>query len=170
LSETLELARTWGLGLVVEIKERRRVDQMIDRLGRAIEAARAQDEVVVLSFDHPSLLRVKERIPGARTEIITHARHVDIVAVGRAARADSISIELDMPHAGDALALAETGIGIRCHLPRPDWLRRHEAHGLDPTAELVRALGGGTITTLSGDDVSLLRHLLAANDIPLPPA
>jgi glycerophosphoryl diester phosphodiesterase len=170
LSETIELARTLDLGLVVEIKERRRVDQMIERLGQVIEAARAENEVVVLSFDHPSLLRVKERIPGARIEIITHARHVDIVAVARGARAESVSIELDMLHAGDARALAEAGIGIRCHLPPPDWLRRHEAHGLEPTAELVRALEAGAITTLSGDDVGFLRGLLAAHDIPGPPA
>src|ERR671919_25605 len=169
LTETLELARAVGLGLVVEIKERRRVEEIIARLGQVLEAARALDEVVVLSFDHPSLLRVKERIPGARTEIITHARHVDIVAVARAAHADSISIELDMLHADDALALAGAGIGIRCHLPPPDWLARHEAYGLSPAAELVRALQGGAITSLSGDDVGFLRGLLAAHGIPAPP-
>jgi glycerophosphoryl diester phosphodiesterase len=169
LTETIELARTLGLGLVVEIKERRRLEELIARLGQVLEAARAVDDVVMLSFDHPSLLRVKERIPGVRTEIITHARHVDVVAVARAARADSVSIELDMLHAGDALALAEAEIGIRCHLPPPDWLARHEAYGLDPTAELARALKAGAIASLSGDDVSFLRSRLAAFCVPMPP-
>jgi glycerophosphoryl diester phosphodiesterase len=169
LGETIELAKGLGLGLVVEIKERRRVDEMIARLGRVIAATQALDQTVVLSFDHPSLLWVKECIPGVRTEIITHARHVDIVALGRAAHADSISIELDMLDAGDALALAKAGIGVRCHLPSPDWFARHEAYGLEPTAELARALEVGAITTLSGDDVSFLRSLLAAHDLPGPP-
>jgi glycerophosphoryl diester phosphodiesterase len=89
--------------------------------------------------------------------------------VARAARADSISIELDMLQAGDALALAEAGIGIRCHLPEPDWLARHEAYGCDPTATLVRALESGAITSISGDDVSFLREFLVARGLPVPP-
>ncbi|MGH6904559.1 MAG: glycerophosphodiester phosphodiesterase, partial [Geminicoccaceae bacterium] len=153
----------------IEIKERRRVEEIIARLGAVLDATRALEDIVLLSFDHPSLLRAKERIPGARTEIITHARHVDIVAVARAAGADSISIELDMLQADDARALAEAGIGIRCHLPRPAWLAHQETYGLDPTAELVRALGDGAITSLSGDDVSFLREFLLRRGLPTPP-
>jgi glycerophosphoryl diester phosphodiesterase len=169
LAETIDLAGALGLGLVIEIKEPRRLDEAIARLGAVLDATRALEDVVLLSFDHPSLLRAKERIPGARTEIITHARHVDIVAVARAARADSISIELDMLHADDALALAEAGIGIRCHLPRPAWLASQETYGLDPTRELVTALGNGAITSISGDDVSFLREFLVARGLPAPP-
>jgi glycerophosphoryl diester phosphodiesterase len=169
LTETIEAASALSLGLVVEIKERRRVEEMIARLREVLDATQALDDVVLLSFDHPSLLRVKERIPGARTEIITHARHVDIVAVARAASADSISIELDMLHADDALALAEAGIGIRCHLPQPAWLAQQETYGLDPTGELMTALESGTITSVSGDDVSFLREFLVARGLPAPP-
>jgi glycerophosphoryl diester phosphodiesterase len=170
LTETLERARSLGLGVVVEIKERRRVDQITARLRDVLEATQALEEVVLLSFDHRSLLLAKERIPGIRTEIITHARHVDIVAVAQAARADSISVELDMLHAEDASALAEAGVGIRCHLPQPTWLARHEAYGLDPTAELVTALQGGAITSISGDDVGSLREFLTAHGLPAPPS
>ena len=169
LAETIELARALGLGLVIEIKERRRLDEAIARLGAVLDAMQAVEDVVLLSFDHPSLLRVKERIPGARIEIITHARHVDIVAVARAAAADSISIELDMLQADDARALAAAGIGIRCHLPRPAWLAHQETYGLDPTAELVTALGHGAISSLSGDDVSFLREFLLRHGLPTPP-
>jgi glycerophosphoryl diester phosphodiesterase len=168
LTETIDLARALGLGLVIEIKERRRVDEAIARLGAVLDATRALADVVLLSFDHPSLLRAKERIPGARTEIITHARHVDIVAVARAACADSISIELDMLQADDARALAEAGIGIRCHLPRPAWLARQETYGLDPMGELVTALRYGAITSVSGDDVSFLREFLVVRGLPVP--
>ena len=89
LTETIEAATALGLGLVVEIKERRRVEEIIVRLGEVLDSMQALDDVVLLSFDHPSLLRAKEAIPGAHTEIITHARHVDIVALARAACADS---------------------------------------------------------------------------------
>jgi glycerophosphoryl diester phosphodiesterase len=133
-----------------------------------LETTRAVGDVVVISFDHRSLLRVKERIPDARTEIITHARHVDMLAVARVAQADSVSIELDMLVAEDAVALAEAGIGIRCHLPRPAWLAQHEAYGLDPTGELRAALRSGGITTVSGDDVGFLREFLAQHAVPVP--
>ena len=169
LTETLERSRSLGLGLVVEIKERQRVDDIIARLREVLEATQALEDVVLLSFDHRSMLLAKERIPGIRTEIITHARHVDIVAIARAACADSISIELDMLHAHDASALTEAGIGIRCHLPRPAWLARHQAYGLDPTAELVTALKDGAITSISGDDVSFLREFLLMRGLPAPP-
>jgi glycerophosphoryl diester phosphodiesterase len=169
LTDAIEVARALSLGLVVEIKERRRVEEMIARLREMLDATQALDDVVLLSFDHPSLLRAKEAIPGARTEIITHARHVDIVALARAACADSISIELDMLHASDALALAEAGIGIRCHLPQPAWLAQQETYGLDPTGELVTALENGAITSVSGDDVSFLREFLVARGLPAPP-
>jgi glycerophosphoryl diester phosphodiesterase len=169
LTEAIEAARALGLGLVIEIKERRRIEEIIARLGEVLNSTQALEDVILLSFDHPSLLRAKEAIPGARAEIITHARHVDIVAVARAACADSISIELDMLHAGDALALAEAGVGIRCHLPQPAWLARHEAYGLDPTRELVTAFRGGAITSISGDDVGFLREFLTARGLPAPP-
>jgi glycerophosphoryl diester phosphodiesterase len=169
LTETIELAKALGVGLVVEIKERRRVDQAIARLREVLEATQALEDIVLLSFDHPSLLLAKEGIPGIRTEIITHARHVDIVAVAQAARADSISVELDMLHADDAAALAEAGVGIRCHLPQSAWLARHRAYGLDPTRELVTALRGGTITSISGDDVGPLREFLMTRGLPAPP-
>ena len=45
-----------------------------------------------------------------------------------------------------------------------------ESPGLDPTAELVRALGSGAITSLSGDDVSFLREFLLRHGLPTPPA
>lgn len=124
---------------MVEIEERRRVDETLARLREVHECAQALEDIVLLSFDHSSMLRVKECIPRVRREIITHARHVDILAVARAACADSSSVELDMLPADNALALAGAGIGIRCHLPPSSWSERQEAYGLDPAGEFVRA-------------------------------
>src|SRR5690606_10077395 len=84
LIEAIEAAKSLGRGLGVEMKERRRVDAMLARFGGVLRASGAEDEVVLPSFDQRSMLLAKERIPGIRTEIITHARHVDIVAIARA--------------------------------------------------------------------------------------
>ena len=67
LAEALETARAHGMGLLVEIKERQRADRLIERLGAVLEAQESVDGVLVISFDHPSLLRVQARLPEVRT-------------------------------------------------------------------------------------------------------
>jgi glycerophosphoryl diester phosphodiesterase len=160
LAEAIGEARALGLGLVVEIKERERVDAAIDRLVAVLRAHDAVGDVVVISFDHPSLLAVKARLPEARTEIITHARHVDMVAVAQAARADSVSIELEMFHAGDAAALHAAGVAIRCHLPPPAELLERRRLGLDFEPKVAHALRRGLVDSLSGDDAAFLVDLI----------
>ena len=81
LTQALTTARTHRLALLIEIKERQRPDRLIERLAVVLAEQRALDDVLVISFDHPSLRRAQTRISGLRTEIITHARHVDPVAV-----------------------------------------------------------------------------------------
>ena len=80
LAEAAECAGRAGIGLVVEIKEERRVDAMLDALVAMIETGGIADRAVFISFDHTVLKRLKERVPSVRTEGITHARHVDFVA------------------------------------------------------------------------------------------
>jgi glycerophosphoryl diester phosphodiesterase len=156
LAEALAVARRHGLGLLVEIKERRRVDLMIDRLAEVLAAEGAIEEVLVISFDHPSLLRVQARMPGLRTELITHARHVDPVALARRADASSLSIEWDMFHPDDARALHGAGIAVRVTLPRPERLVLRRRYGLDDEPAIAAALSAGLIDVLAGDDVDFI--------------
>jgi len=161
LAETLAFARETPLGLVIEIKERRRVGRLIERLARLLDESGGLDDVIVISFDHPDLLRVRERIAGVRTEGITHARHADPVGVARSARLDSLSIELPRFHPDDAAALHAAGVAIRCHLPPPAKLARLAGYGLDPLPEVRQWLAAGLIDTVSGDDVAFLAELVA---------
>ena len=122
LREVLAYVQPAGLGLVAEIKERQRIDRLLERLAALIEETGALDDVILISFDHVDLRRAKDMIPGIRTEGITHARHADPVGVARSARLDSLSIELDRFDPADALALHAAGIALRCHVPPPDKL------------------------------------------------
>lgn len=160
LEEALAAAKRLGIGLLLEIKERARTDELIDRLGDVLRAADAIAEVLVISFDHPSLLRARERIEGLRTEIITHARHVDIVAVARRAEAASVSIEWDVLSAEDALALHEAGIALRVTIPRPAILAERKRHGLDLERTLGPMLAQGLIDVLAGDDVTAVQAMV----------
>jgi glycerophosphoryl diester phosphodiesterase len=152
LAEALETARAHGMGLLVEIKERQRADRLIERLGAVLDAQEAVDGVLVISFDHPSLLKVKDRIPGIRTEIITHARHVDPAAMARRAGCASVAIEAEMFHLDDARALHEAGIATRVTIPRPDRIAYRKAHGLDIKAGIAAALSEGLIDVLAADE------------------
>ena len=162
LPEVIEFAKAESLGLVVEIKERSRVERLTECLATLLEATGARDDVVLISFDHVDLRRAKERIPRLRTEGITHARHADPVAVARAARLDSLSIELDRFHPDDARALHAGGIALRCHVPPPAELAELQRYGIDPVPELREWLAAGLIDSLSGDDVGFLADLVAS--------
>lgn len=160
LAEVLETARRLGLGTLVEIKERQRPGRMIERLADVLGAQNAVGEVLVISFDHPTLVRARARIPGLRTEIITHARHVDPVAVALRAQAASVAIEADMFHPDDARALHKAGVAVRVTLPRPEKIAIRRAYGLDIEAPIVAALSEGLIDVLAGDDTVAIESLV----------
>ena len=163
LAETLAAARRLRLALLVEIKERQRPDRLIERLAAVLAETRAIGDVLVISFDHPSLLRAQARIPGLRTEIITHARHADPAALARRAGASSVAIESDMFHADDAVALHAAGIATRVTIPRPERIALRRGYGLDPLAAVVDGLRRGLIDVLAADDVRQARALVDAN-------
>ena len=159
------LAKAESLGLVAEIKERLRVERLVERLAALLGETGAEDRVMLLSFDHVDLLRAKERFPSIRTEGITHARHADPVGVARAARLDSVSIELERFHPDDARALHDAGVAIRCHVPPPAELAHDQQYGLDPLPALREWLSAGLIDALSGDDVTFLADLVARSPL-----
>ncbi len=163
LTEALATARRLGLGLLVEIKERQRIGRMITRLAEVLAAADALYDVLVISFDHVSLVAAREHIPGVRTELITHARHVDPAALARRAGAASMAIEADMFHAEDARALHAAGIAVRVTLPRPERIAARLAYGLDIEAPIVAALSEGLIDVLAGDDTAAIAALVHAH-------
>ena len=111
LAEALAVARARGLGLLVEIKERQ-AGLMLERLAATLLAEQAVGEVLVISFDHPRSL-VCGILPNVRTELITHARHVDPAGMARRAGAASVAVEWNMFHPEDAEALHAAGIAVR---------------------------------------------------------
>lgn len=160
LAEALAVARAEGLGLLVEIKERRRIGVMIEQLAALVEREDAFGDVLAISFDHPSLVALRARAPEMRTELITHARHVAIDAIALRAGAASVAIETDMFHPEDAAALHAAGVAVRVTIPRPEKIARAEAAGLDPLGPILKALAAGLIDCLAADDVAAARDLV----------
>lgn len=154
LAEALEAARALGLGLEVEIKERRNRAGYDAALARLLADPEARARVTVISFDHVHLRDLKTAIPGLRTGGICHARHGDPVGVARAAALDQLCIDLAVFHPDDARALHAAGVSIRCHAYHPAAIAAADAAGLDWSGQLRAWLAAGLIDTLSGDDVA----------------
>ena len=162
LAETAEHAKKLGLGLVTEIKEERQLDRLLDRLAKLLDESDLAEHSVFISFDHTVLDRLKRRAPKVRTEGITHARHVDFVAVARAAKLDSLSIEHAMFRGEDGKKLHDAGVSVRVHIPRPEEFTRYAAVGIDWLPNLRTWIGEGAIDTISGDDVGYIADLVAS--------
>ena len=159
LSEALRHAHEIGIGLVVEVKEFQRLDPLVARLAEILADTGGADRAIFISFDHTFLKSLKERLPGIRTEGITHARHADIVGVARAADLDSVSIEHMMFHREAGEALHRAGIAIRFHLQRPEEYARYADQGIDLIADVRGWIAEGLINSISGDDVGFLADL-----------
>jgi len=136
--------------------------KIVPELTKLIESSDLSDHSVFISFDHTVLQELKRRVPKVRTEGITHARHVDMVAVARAAKLDSLSIEHGMFHPEDGAELHQAGIAIRMHVPPPEKFNLYAAAGIDWRPDIQRWIAAGVLDTISGDDVAFIADLVAS--------
>ena len=160
LPEALATARDCSMGLLIEIKERQRPDALIDRLADLFAIEGWLDDVLVISFDHPVLIQAQQRIAGLRTELITHARHIDPAALATRAGAASVAIEWDMFHPDDARTLHGAAIAVRLTIPRPERLALRRQYGFDDQSRLADYLAAGLVDVLAGDDTDVLASLV----------
>ena len=154
LSDAIRLARSLGMGLEVEVKEKRDLPRYGEALARLLADPADRAAVMMISFDHAHLRDLKRAIPGLRTGGICHARYGDPVGLARAADLDELCIDLSAFHPDDARALHVAGIAIRCHAYRPATMAAADRAGLGWTGALRGWLAEGLIDTLSGDDVA----------------
>jgi glycerophosphoryl diester phosphodiesterase len=161
LAEAIDHAAAIDIALVVEIKERRRLDVFAERLAKVLAETGGADRVIIISFDHVLLREMKAAIPGIQTEGITQVRHADFVQVARSAQLDSLSVEMLRFHPDDARALHAAGIAIRCHLPRPAVFEQYLAQGIDLAKPVAGWFAEGLMDSVSGDDVGWLADFRA---------
>lgn len=160
LERALAVARELDMGYEVEIKEPLRFDPYLQALESLLCDPEDRARVMMISFDHASLMAVKRAIPGIRTGGIVHERFADPVAVAKSAGLDQLCIDLAVFDPDDARALHENGISIRCHAYSPRRIEQAERVGLDYRRKLIAWLREGLIDTLSGDDVDWVRELV----------
>jgi glycerophosphoryl diester phosphodiesterase len=158
--ETVAWAKASGMAIEAELKD-------VDRPGllarRVVEVLRETDgfgHVMIISFDHKGLLKIRESEPRLRVEPILHARHADLNGVLRACGAESASIEFMMFDPDDARRMHEAGFCNRVHMPLPAKLAAGWTYGRDPLPRMVDWLREGLVDSVSGDDVVFLRKLV----------
>lgn len=161
LTEAITFARQIGLGLEVEVKEKRDLAGYGRALARALADPSDLAQVMMISFDHAHLHDLKQAIPGLVTGGICGARYADPVGLARAATLDEVCIDLSAFHPDDAAALHDAGIAIRCHAYNPAEMAEAQRAGLAWQDDLQRWLAGGLIDTLSGDDVAWCAAMVA---------
>lgn len=109
LPEVLDWARARGVVVDIEIKNAPVFyDGIEDRVVSAVRAAGMVDQVIVISFDHAAVKRVKELEPRIATGVLYACRPTDGgVSLARAAQADAV-----LPHwayvTADDVALAHS--------------------------------------------------------------
>lgn len=160
LRETVVWAKENGMGLEVELKDDDRPDVLAKRVLDILDETDGFGHVIIISFNHKELARLKDRDPRVRTEAITHACHSDLVHVLKSCGAESVSIELKMFDPEDARALHDAGLCNRVHLPRPASLSVPWASGRDVVPDIMGWIRDGLIDSLSGDDVTFVRKLV----------
>lgn len=166
LAEAIAVAHEQDLVLEAEIKEKRDLPGMIAALQDALALPEDRERVMLISFDHASLLAAKKAIPGVKTGGILHERLGDPVNAAQAAELDELCIDWNVFHPDDARALHDSGIVIRCHAYSPARIAEAEQCGLNWRAELIAAMREGLIDTLSGDDVNWLADLVREAGVP----
>lgn len=92
LSEVLELLLPQGFEIQIEIKDPNAVSPLIEYLKELEEDKLKQ--IIVISFDHKTIFKVKNQLPNIRTTAILYGYPLDPCSLIKAARADGISINL----------------------------------------------------------------------------
>lgn len=159
LAEALATARRLDMVLEVEVKEKRRLPEMLKALETALADPEDRKRVMLISFDHCWLGEAKAFLPEVRTGGIVHERLGDPVQAARAASLDQLCIDYSVFDPRQARALHDAGMTIRCHAYAPRRIAESEAAGLPWRDELKQALSDGLVDTLSGDDVAWLVEL-----------
>lgn len=160
LRSALELARTLGIMLQVELKIHGRDDALFPVIAALLEELNAYDLVQFSSFDFRQLRDVKREIPRVPTVGICHSRLLDPAWIAREANLDAINIEIQHFPSGEALELHKAGFAAFLYVPRPEKIALLAAYGRDLEKQVLGWVEDGRIDQLCGDDVGWLARLV----------
>ncbi|CCN84442.1 putative PLC-like phosphodiesterase [Vibrio nigripulchritudo SFn27] len=166
LEECIVWAMDRGVGLVVEVKQRKRQDEFIIQLHALLRSIPGSiGYIQLLAFDHVLLNKAKKVIPDLNIQVVTLARYNDQLNAVLASNADCVCIEYPHAHVDDLRAYKQAGLCVRMFLPTTsngltptEHFNRH--FGYDVHGEVVGWLREGLIDMISHDDIEMLKSLV----------
>ncbi|VUS65520.1 glycerophosphodiester phosphodiesterase [Klebsiella huaxiensis] len=166
LADVLRWAVENHMGLIVEVKQRRRHDEFVEVL---VQLLRAMPETIghiqLLGFNHVLINRVKAQIPELALQVVTLERYNDQLAAVQQSHASCVCFEYEFAHVDDLRAYKKAGLGVRMYLHEVkngmDPLTQYQhKFGYDSRPEIMSWLHDGLIDMLSHDDIPYLQGLI----------
>ncbi|MEE7534309.1 glycerophosphodiester phosphodiesterase [Klebsiella huaxiensis] len=166
LADVLRWAVENHMGLIVEVKQRRRHDEFVEVL---VQLLRAMPETIghiqLLGFNHVLINRVKAQIPELALQVVTLERYNDQLAAVQQSHASCVCFEYEFAHVDDLRAYKKAGLGVRMYLHEVkngmDPLTQYQhKFGYDSRPEIMSWLRDGLIDMLSHDDIPYLQGLI----------
>lgn len=166
LADVLRWAVDNHMGLIVEVKQRRRHDEFVNAL---VELLRAMPEAIghiqLLGFNHVLINRVKAQILELALQVVTLERYNNQLAAVQQSHASCVCFEYEFAHVDDLRAYKKAGLGVRMYLHEVkngmDPLTQYQhKFGYDSRPEIMSWLREGLIDMLSHDDIPYLQGLI----------
>ena len=125
LEDVLIWVKNHAIGLALDIKNGFGFESHIFQLARdRIEAHNLDEQVVLMGWDHQSLLKVKQCNPIITTLALLRGRPVNLVHMVQSAQADAVNLDADIVCQYDVDALHEAGIAVvLAEMISPDFSR-----------------------------------------------
>lgn len=166
LADVLRWAMENHMGLIVEVKQRRRHDEFVAVLVQLLRAMpETIDHIQLLGFNHVLINRVKAQIPELALQVVTLERYNDQLAAVQQSHASCVCFEYEFAHVDDLRAYKKAGLGVRMYLHEVkngmDPLTQYQhKFGYDSRPEIMSWLRDGLIDMLSHDDIPYLQGLI----------
>ncbi|NIY82293.1 glycerophosphodiester phosphodiesterase [Vibrio hepatarius] len=165
--EILDWAINNGVGLVVEAKQRRRHEEFARTFVQLMKGKDqvALEHILLLSFDHTLINRVKTLLPEVALQVVTLARYQDQLGAVLASNAQSVCVEY--PHVTEEVLMQykQAGLSTRLFLPNKGnnvntarWFDTY--YGYDVYNEIISWINKGLIDMLSHDDIDMISAMI----------
>lgn len=166
LADVLRWAMENHMGLIVEVKQRRRHDEFVAVLAQLLRAMpETIGHIQLLGFNHVLINRVKAQIPELALQVVTLERYNNQLAAVQQSNASCVCFEFEFAHIDDLRAYKNAGLGVRMYLHEVkngmDPLTQYQhKFGYDSRPEIMSWLREGLIDMLSHDDIPYLQGLI----------
>lgn len=166
LRDVLRWAVAQQMGLIVEVKQRRRHDELVSHLVALLQAMpEAISHIQLLGFNHVLINRVKAQIPALALQVVTLERYNNQLSAVQQSNASCVCFEYEFGHVDDLRAYKQAGLGVRMYLHEvknglSPLAQYQQKFGYDSRPEILSWLREGLIDMLSHDDLPFLKSLI----------